>query len=122
MIDLLHDKKFRPDLYKYYDSILGNDRKEKIKRSVMYWPEKISKNVPILMMYGSSDWRVDPLLALELSKKFINLKIPHRLIMFEGNDHYLTESREEADTMIINWFDRFVKRNDKIPDLNKHGL
>ncbi len=67
------------------------------------------KTTPILMLHGTADWRVVPEMALDLSKAFIRADIPHRLVMFEGGDHGLSEHRKEVNRMAKFWLDRYLK-------------
>lgn len=115
------DDAFRPEMKEHYEKIFGGSEEERWKRSVMCWPEKLPKNVPILLMYGTSDWRVDPRSAMHFSEKLLDLKIPHRLVMFEGSDHMLSESWQESRAMAALWLDRFVRNNESLPDMEPHG-
>lgn len=90
-------------------------------RSAINQVENISKTTPILMLHGTSDWRVVPEMALDLSKAFIKNKIPHRLVLLEGGNHGLSEFNEEVDLMVKQWFDNYLKNNKALPNLNPHG-
>jgi dipeptidyl aminopeptidase/acylaminoacyl peptidase len=115
------DDDFRPEMKEHYKKMFGGSPEEREKRSALSWPEKLPKDVPILLMYGTSDWRVDPRSALRFSEKLIDLKVPHRLVMFEGNDHFLLESRQESRAMAMAWLDRFVRNGEPLPDMEPHG-
>ena len=116
----LFDDDFR-DMTENYVKTFGGSKEEREKRSVLCWPEKLPKNVPILLMYGTSDWRVNPRTSLRLSEKFLDLKIPHRLVMFEGSDHFLSENMQESKPMGSAWLDRFVRNDGALPDMEPHG-
>ena len=73
------------------------------------------------MVHGTADWRVVPQMALELSAAFIKAQIPHRLVLFEGGDHGLNEFDNEVDEMAKHWFNKYLKKGKKIPDLTPHG-
>ncbi|MCF6222777.1 MAG: prolyl oligopeptidase family serine peptidase [Flavobacteriaceae bacterium] len=108
----------------YFENI-PNYAKNKVdalnSRSAINQVENISKTTPILMLHGTADWRVVPEMALDLSKAFIKNKIPHRLVMLEGGNHGLTEFNEEVDQMVKQWFDKYLKNNKTLPNLNPHG-
>lgn len=109
------------------------------KRSAIKWADKFPKNVPILMLHGNSDWRVKPQQSLNLALEFEKYRIPYRLIMFEGADHGISESRDEGEAIsygaehgiakrrdevnqqVINWFDRFLKNGEPVPNMEYHG-
>ena len=108
----------------YYENIPNytqNKSKAINNRSAIYQVENISKTTPILMVHGTSDWRVVPEMAIDLSKAFIANKIPHRLVLFEGGNHGLSEFNTEVDAMTKQWFDDYLKNDKKLPDLNPHG-
>jgi dipeptidyl aminopeptidase/acylaminoacyl peptidase len=73
-------------------------------------------------MHGGSDWRVSPLDSIELAQKLLALHIPHRLVIFEGTDHSLSEHGAESNKMTISWFERFLKNNEALPDTKLHGV
>lgn len=110
----------RQDIEENYARIFGASKEEREKRSVLSWPEKLPKDAPILLMNGASDWRLDPRKSLRLSKKLLNLKIPHRLVMFEGDDHMLTQNWQESREIAVRWLDRFVRNNEPLPDMEQH--
>ncbi len=108
----------------YYNNIpnYAQNRSKAINdRSAIFQVENISKTTPILMLHGTSDWRVVPEMALDLSKEFIKNKVPHRLVLFEGGNHGLREFRKEVDEMTKKWFDDYLKNDKKLPNLNPHG-
>ena len=108
----------------YYNNIpnYAQNRSKAINdRSAIFQVENISKTTPILMLHGTSDWRVVPEMAMDLSEEFIKNKVPHRLVLFEGGNHGLREFRKEVDDMTKKWFDDYLKNDKKLPDLNPHG-
>ncbi|HVM90902.1 MAG TPA: prolyl oligopeptidase family serine peptidase, partial [Verrucomicrobiae bacterium] len=85
------------------------------------WAHKFCKKTPVLMMHGTADWRVTVKESLNLSGKLYEAKIPHRLVVFEGADHSITEFRAERRAMTREWFDRFVRDGAPLPNLRPHG-
>ncbi len=98
-----------------------NKVEELTKRSAVKWVEKFPKNVPILMLHGNADWRVKSEQSLKLALEFEKHRIPYRLIMFEGGDHGISEHRPEVNQQVINWFNRFLKNEEAIPNMEYHG-
>src|SRR5262245_24917677 len=90
-------------------------------RSALYWPEKLHKQTPILLLHGSADWRVDPTESLRMATALFELKHPFRLILFEGGDHGLMEHRDEVDRLTKDWLDRYVRDRKPWPSLEPHG-
>lgn len=98
-----------------------NKEEELEKRSAVKWVEKFPKNVPVLVLHGTSDWRVKPEQSLKMAMEFEKYRIPFRLIMFEGGDHGILEHRDEVDVQVLSWFNRFLKNNEQIPNMEYHG-
>lgn len=98
-----------------------NKEEELNKRSAIKWADTFSKDVPILMLHGNADWRVKPEQSLLLALEFEKYRVPYRLIIFEGGDHGIKEHNEEVNEQVINWFNRFLKNDEPIPDMEYHG-
>ena len=98
-----------------------NKETELKKRSAIFWVDQFPKNVPILMLHGTSDWRVKPSHSLRLALEFDKARIPYRLIMFEGGDHGIWEHRSEVDEQVLNWFDKYLKNSHPLPNMEFHG-
>jgi dipeptidyl aminopeptidase/acylaminoacyl peptidase len=90
------------------------------KRSAIKWADTFPNNVPILMMHGNADWRVKPEQSLNLALEFEKNRIPCRLIIFEGGDHGISEHKEEVNDEVLNWFDKYVKNNEPLPNMEYH--
>jgi dipeptidyl aminopeptidase/acylaminoacyl peptidase len=86
--------------------LVGMDKKEWEKRSAYYWPEKI--DVPILILHGEDDWRVQASQAKKLSEKLKQAGKIHELVIFSRGDHGLNTHRAERNQRIIDWFDRYL--------------
>lgn len=96
-----------------YEHTMGRYDQEEFKincnsRSIVNFPEKLSKNTPMLIIHGNADNRVLPHDSLDLSYKLLDLKIPYRLVMLEGGDHFLKSHRKEVDEMRKNWFEKYL--------------
>lgn len=94
---------------------------ELTKRSAIKWADKFPKDVPILMLHGNADWRVKPEQSLKLALEFEKYRIPYRLIMFEGGDHGISEHKKEVDEEVMNWFDKYLKNSEPLPNMEYHG-
>jgi len=97
-----------------YEHSLGNYSESELKkrcqqRSIVNFPEKLPKETPILLIHGNADERVLPHDSLDLSYKLLEHKIPFRLVMLEGGDHFLKSHRKEVDEMRRNWFEKYLK-------------
>lgn len=103
-----------PDYWQNRDSLLW-------LRSAIHHVDKLPKSTPFLLLHGTSDWRVSPDETFNMAKAFQENSIPYRLVMFEGGDHGITEYKTEVNQMIRNWFDRYLKNDEKLPSLIPHG-
>ncbi len=112
---------FRRGWEKHQKEMYGGSRRENIKRSVLYWSDKLYKKAPILIMHGTADWRVNPLDSIRLAEQLYKNKVPFRLIMFEGAEHGLAEFEDEADRLTEQWFAKYLARAHKLPNLKPHG-
>lgn len=124
--DLYESIEDRPDMETHVIAELVPEywtRKEEElhNRSALKWVDKFPKNVPILMMHGTADWRVKPEQSMALALEFQKHKVPYRLLMMEGGDHGLSEFRAETSRQTVDWFQRFLKNNEALPNLEPHG-
>lgn len=99
----------------------GGSKIETIKRSPIHWVSELPKKVPILIMHGTADWRVLPRHSLEILPLLAKEKIPHRFMLFEGADHGISEYRIEYHRQTMDWFNRFLKNKEPLPNLKPHG-
>ncbi len=113
--------KFRKGWREEQISLYGKARSEQIKRSPLYWPEKLYKKTPLLIMHGSGDWRVNVQDSIKMAGKLQEHKVPFRLYIYEGADHSLTEFKKESQNEAYKWFERFLKNNEPLPNLKLHG-
>jgi len=102
-------------------SLYGKSRRELQRRSAIKWADELPQNVPVLLVHGSADWRVLADHSINMSKAMYENKIPHRFILFEGADHGISEYRKEYEEQSLEWFNRFVKKREKLPNLKPHG-
>ncbi|MFP4397779.1 MAG: alpha/beta hydrolase family protein, partial [Desulfonatronovibrio sp.] len=86
--------------------LVGVDKTEWEKRSPYYWPEKI--DVPILILHGEDDWRVDVSQAIKLADKLKEAGRVHELVVFPKGDHGLNTHRSERNEKIFNWFEKYT--------------
>ena len=87
--------------------LVGLDKKNYDKRSAVYWPEKI--DVPILILHGARDGRVNVKQAKELSKKLDELDKEYELVIFPTGNHSIGNFKAERNTKIFEWFEKYKK-------------
>lgn len=91
------------------------------RRSAIKWADQFPRDVPILILHGTSDWRVRPEQSIRLALELDKYRVPYRLILYEGGDHGISEHKEESNGEAIKWFDRFVKNKEALPNMAFHG-
>lgn len=115
----------RPEMESVYAELVPNYVKNKdselTKRSAIQWADQFSQEVPVLIMHGNADWRVNPEQSLRMAMEFEKYRVPYRLIMFEGADHGISEHKQEVQDQIIDWFDKYVKNDEPLPNMEFHG-
>jgi dipeptidyl aminopeptidase/acylaminoacyl peptidase len=121
LVNLFHQVKYRPKLQLLYKEAFGGSKLEYKRRSVVFWTNKLSKKAPILLMHGTADWRVNVQDTLDMGQRLYNAKIPYRMIIYEGDDHGLNANKKAWIAESTEWFDRFVKNKEALPDLKPHG-
>ncbi|PKL08428.1 MAG: peptidase, partial [Spirochaetae bacterium HGW-Spirochaetae-7] len=123
--DLTSWKDDRGDMESVFSELIPGfdpaDDSTLIERSAVYWPEKLCKSTPILLLQGTADWRVSPASALRFAEALLSVRHPFRLVMLEGSDHALSEHLPERDRQAREWFDRFVRDGSPLPLLEPHG-
>jgi dipeptidyl aminopeptidase/acylaminoacyl peptidase len=99
MLDVF--KELIPDFGKHGDEALRD-------RSAVYWPAAI--NVPLLVLQGGADWRVDPRTnALALAQKLQEAGKTYELTVYAGDDHGLSLNTADADRRVLAWFKRYMR-------------
>lgn len=123
--DLISWTEDRRDMDEVYSDLIPEfnpeNRMTLKSRSPIYWAEKMCPKTPILIMHGTSDWRVNPLSSIKMAERLMELKRPFRLVMLEGSDHSLSEHIDERNRLIKDWMDRFVRDCAPLPNLELHG-
>ncbi|GIU15344.1 S9 family peptidase [Shewanella sp. MBTL60-007] len=106
--DLLAGLSQRPDMERVYKKRIPNYQQNKTseleKRSVIKWVDKLPTNVPILLLHGSDDRRVDVSHSIILADKLKQHNLSHKLVVYDRDDHGLTHNKEQANQEIVSWF------------------
>lgn len=118
--------KNRPEMEKHVFSELAPnywaDKENQLNiRSAVLWADKMCKTTPLLVMHGSADWRVSAEESLSLVSQLYKYKHPTRFILFEGADHGIREYREDMFHAMKNHFDRYVRDESPLPNMEPHG-
>lgn len=72
-------------------------------RSALRWASEL--HIPVLLLHGTADWRINPAQTLELAEALQRAKQPYALHMFEGGSHVeLSGDTEAIDAEILRFF------------------
>ncbi|WP_179377364.1 alpha/beta hydrolase family protein [Winogradskyella wichelsiae] len=112
--DLFDTAKFRPKMEtKVFAECIpdywNNREPELKKRSVIYWADELDKNSSLLILCGTNDKRVNPEQADKIAGKLKEINYDFELRKFE-TDHYFSEYKTELNELVIEWFDKRLKK------------
>ncbi|WP_102797923.1 alpha/beta hydrolase family protein [Bowmanella denitrificans] len=110
--DLSREIAHRPEMERVFKHRIPdyqhNKKAELEKRSTLNNLDDLSASVPILLLHGTDDERVQveqsTLLAEALSRK----QLPHKLVLYPGDNHFLSNNKEKANKEIVDWFKRYL--------------
>lgn len=108
VVDLSKELEFRAEMENVYRLRIPNYATEKqqalSERSAILWADKIPKTTPILLLHGENDERVNVTNAKAMAKKLTELKQPHKLVIYEGDNHSLSAHRDDMKKELVAWF------------------
>ena len=123
--DLVRMGQERKEMDEVYQDLIPDfdpENRDTLKsRSPIFWAEEMERQVPILIVHGTADWRVNPLASIRMAERLLELQHPFRLVLLEGADHGLSEHREEWYRLLKEWMDRYVRDGEELPNLVPHG-
>ena len=88
-----------------------NKEMELKKRSVIYWPEKLSKQSSLLIISGKNDKRANQNTTTKLVERLSELKYDYEYQEFI-TDHFFSNKRNELDQLVLSWFNKRLKNAD----------
>lgn len=110
--DLLKELQFRPAMENVYKHRIPDYEKNKIseleKRSVLKWVNELSPKVPVLLLHGAKDKRVSVNSSIELAAALSSNDIPHKLVVYPEDNHWLANSKNSANKELVSWFEKHL--------------
>ncbi|WP_271145974.1 prolyl oligopeptidase family serine peptidase [Brevundimonas sp. NIBR10] len=76
--------------------------------SPIEWPQALAA-IPLLLLQGGADDRVDPSDAVRMAAALQALHRPCRLKVYEGGSHTLSENYADVRRELDRWFDLYVR-------------
>jgi dienelactone hydrolase len=111
--DLEHELIYRPAMERVYAGRIPDYATRKTEvlaaRSVLRWAEELPRDLPILLISGGRDERVDPQSSPRLKARLDELEHPSKLIVYPEDDHSLRQNRRVAEKEVIAWFRAHLK-------------
>lgn len=102
----------RPSMNNVYEKFIpdyaNNKSAELAKRSVLRWLDKLPQQLPILLLHGEKDDRIDVSQARTMAAALKQKKQPHKYIEYKGADHYLIPNHAEADAETAAWLKQYL--------------
>jgi dipeptidyl aminopeptidase/acylaminoacyl peptidase len=84
----------------------AQQREEIIRtRSALHWAQKIQ--VPLLIMHGGADQDIPVSQSQRMDAELTRLGKPHKLLVFEGEQHVIGGRGAERDAAALEWFGKF---------------
>jgi dipeptidyl aminopeptidase/acylaminoacyl peptidase len=106
--DLVADLAWRPEMERVYRArIPGYDGHEPAAleaRSALRWAEQLPAGMPVLLMHGELDERVNVENSRAMAARLEALGRPHKLVVYAGDDHGVRQHRRDAMIEMLAWF------------------
>lgn len=77
-------------------------------RSVLHWLNKLPPQLPILLLHGDKDVRVEVAQSQMLAKALAEKSHPHKLVVYPDADHGMRPNRAEADAETAAWLKKYL--------------
>lgn len=110
--DLAKELEIRPEMENVFKGRIPNYNINKTaalqQRSVLFWPEKLPADLPILIQHGDKDKHVPVTSSEQLSMKLKALQHPHKLLIYPGADHGFRPVQAKARQDMINWLKQYL--------------
>ncbi len=113
--DLKRDLSTRPEMEIVYKKRIPNyatQKDEQLRnRSALYWASEINDAIPVLLQHGDNDEKVNVYNSKALGEQFSETKRPYKLTIYDGDNHGLSNHRDEAFNELVHWFTKQLKQN-----------
>lgn len=101
--------RMRPDLKEFRKQFYNVDLDEEVeKRSAVFWADELNKSTPILLIHGTEDKHVDVQDSIEMDRLLSKFNHPHKLVLYEGEDHFLNNVKERKWEEMRQWLEKYM--------------
>lgn len=106
--DLFASLAWRPEMERVYRARIPsyNSKKQEAldARSAIDWVEQLPADMPVLLLHGEADDRVNVQDAHAMAARLQQLGHPYKLITYPGDNHGLQQNWRAARNEILDWF------------------
>lgn len=112
-VDLLRDLETRPEMEQVYENRIPNydinKEHELRRRSAIHWISEIDPDIPILLLHGEDDDRVNARNSIAMAEELSRLGRNYKLVLYPQDGHELSENRDAVFNEIVEWFDAYLQ-------------
>ena len=95
-------------LYRMIPDIENNQETALNARSAVKWVDELNTKVPLLLIHGDADVRVDVSHTNMAAEALIKNQHPHKVVIYENGDHGLTFYQKEMKAEISSWLSQHM--------------
>lgn len=114
--DLLADLSRRPEMERVYRARIPayaeKPQAALVARSALRWAEQLPAGMPVLLLHGDADERVNVESSRQMAARLEALGRPHKLIVYPGDNHGLRQNARAARGEILDWFKTAAARRE----------
>lgn len=109
VVDMAPELQRRPEMDKLMHSMIpdfAENRESQLKkRSAINWMQELNNEVPVLILHGDMDWRVDVTQSQMASQRLTELQHSHELVVYPGGDHSLSKHQEDVQRRVLGFLE-----------------
>ena len=106
--DLAAGLEWRPEMERVYGALIpgyaSNKQAALERRSALRWAEELPAGMPVLLLHGEADERVNVEDSRAMAARLQQLGRPHKLVVYPGDNHGVEHNRKAAQLEILEWF------------------
>lgn len=110
--DLHARLKYRPKMERVYKARIPGYEDNKVERlaqrSVIKWLDKLPAKMPILLLHGTADKRVNVENSIDLAQALKEVGHQHKLVIYDGDDHGLSNNQDNVIDEVDTWLTQYL--------------
>lgn len=111
--DLIAGLAWRPEMERVYRARIPGYEKDKKAalqaRSALLWAEQLPADMPVLLLHGEADDRVNVEDSRAMAARLQQLGRPVKLIVYPGDNHAIQKNHRAARTEMLKWFQQWAQ-------------